>query len=198
MSDFLEAKYKWLFSFFDSDNSGVLERTDFRAKGSRASDAVYQHFQHQPNGQEILRRHFESIKQAQLTAYDKLFEALVQSVDTSGDRKISYNEWVVFCRKVKHDVDQTGRLPKWFEDLLIYYFNHVLDFDRNGKIEFYEMSFMGDAPLEVTWYCFDKLTNSNNIPLDVQLFVEMCKQYMSTSDQGSKSRYIFGFTENQF
>ncbi|KAI0989972.1 hypothetical protein GJ496_000938 [Pomphorhynchus laevis] len=197
MDPFLQAKYKWLFAFFDYNNNGSIEKSDFNQRAERASTAVLEHFKHQENCEEMLNKYYESIKKSQISTYGKFFEELLKTIDLAGDNKISIEEWLIFCQKVKETVDTTEKLPKWFEDILTNYFNEVLDFNGNGKIEFYEMCFMGDAPIEVTWYCFDKLTDSNKIPLDLPLFIEMCTLYLSTNDPQSKSRYIFGFTENE-
>ncbi|KAL7667772.1 hypothetical protein ACOME3_010415 [Neoechinorhynchus agilis] len=190
---FLEEKYNWLFRFFDTDGNGVLERKDFEDRAGRACQAVQQFFSQQPNTQE-LEQHMPRIQQAQYQAYGRLFDTLTQQI-THGSQRISREDWLNFCRTVRNEVRRTGEMPHWFHDLLVYYFQNVLDFNSNGNIDFYEMTFMGDAPLELTWFCYDKLTEAKRVELDLNLFLEMTKRYMSVEDPNCKSRYMFGCVE---
>ncbi|KAL7669721.1 hypothetical protein ACOME3_004669 [Neoechinorhynchus agilis] len=190
---FLENKYQWLFQFFDTDGNGYLERKDFEARAVRACQAVEKAFSGQQSANE-LKHHMPRIQQAQYQAYNRLFDILSERI-TQGNRYVTKDNWHAFCMTVRNEIRRTGEMPHWFHDLLVYYFQNVLDFNHNGGIDFYEMTFMGDAPLDVTWYCYDKLTDSNKIKLDQNRFLDMTKRYMSVEDPNCKSRYMFGYIE---
>ncbi|KAI0987824.1 hypothetical protein GJ496_005486 [Pomphorhynchus laevis] len=185
--EFLEQKYSWLFKFFDHSQNGHISHEDFVAKAERATEEVKEYFLTQENGQELVDEHLETIRNSQIQAYQNLFNGLAQQIDKDADGQINEDEWINFCKEIASYYSSNNALPSWFQSILEEYFTSVLDFDGNGAIDFYEMAFMGDAPVEVTWFCFDFLTNQGKEPLDKESFVNFTTNYFTSEDPSDPS-----------
>ncbi|KAL7675041.1 hypothetical protein ACOME3_001309 [Neoechinorhynchus agilis] len=194
-SEFLSQKYEWLFGFFDNSKNGSIDMNDFIARAERVTESIKQFYEQQEGGQVFIDENIEKIREAQRQAHEEFFNHLCSEIDKSGDARISTNEWFAFCDKIREHVSATGTLPEWFGGILNNYYDNVLDFDGSGYIDLYELSFMGDAPLDVAWYCFNFLTEGGQKPLTKEAFVNYTSNYLSNDDPSDPSRYMFGFVQ---
>jgi juvenile hormone diol kinase len=178
LSTLQKTKLEKLLKFWDANNSGTLEEADYMRVAERLSK----------------ERGWLPETEEYKFLHKKLYEDWLEAekfADTNKDKKISLDEWLVFCETFMNDKEMYDVTVTNVASAII----DAVDIDQNGLILEHEWQLLfriyGKTNEEAT-FAYNKMSDNDKIKIDNDKVLALLHDFFYSQDEKAVGNYMFG------